>query len=137
MSSRLHEPYLRKWSTNLQVPIISVDYTKAPNEQYPYQLKECYAAYNWVCEHAHELLGTEELKKIIIIGDSAGTKKQVIIMFICLYRWKLVLVTLHETRLRTLSVEKEEYQNTKWNSSNIPKHLKVSCCQSITIFISV
>jgi len=72
LSSRTHEPYLRKWSNNLQVPILSVDYTKAPQEQYPFQLKEIYMAYKWLCQHAHEMLGNEPLKNIIIVGDSAG-----------------------------------------------------------------
>lgn len=35
MSSFIHQTYTRKWANNLGVPIISVDYGKAPLRPFP------------------------------------------------------------------------------------------------------
>jgi acetyl esterase/lipase len=71
MSSLSHEPYLRLWAKNTHVPIVSVDYSKAPESKYPVQVEECYSAYKWVVENAIRILG-KPLHKIVIAGDSAG-----------------------------------------------------------------
>jgi hormone-sensitive lipase len=35
MSSFIHQTYTRKWANDLNVPIISVDYGKAPDRPFP------------------------------------------------------------------------------------------------------
>ena len=42
MSSRSHQTYTRKWAKELQVPIFSVDYRKAPDHPYPYGIDDCW-----------------------------------------------------------------------------------------------
>lgn len=71
MSSYSHESYLRRWAYQCNVPIVSVDYRKAPGQKYPSQLAECYEAYKWIIQNAEHILG-QPLKKLIVAGDSAG-----------------------------------------------------------------
>lgn len=47
MSSFIHQTYTRKWANSLKVPIISVDYGKAPEYPYPEGLYDCLEAYIW------------------------------------------------------------------------------------------
>ena len=47
MSSFIHQTYTRAWANNLQVPIVSVDYGKAPEHPFPEGLKDCFEAYLW------------------------------------------------------------------------------------------
>ncbi len=35
MSSFIHQAYTRNWANNLSVPIVSVDYAKAPEQPFP------------------------------------------------------------------------------------------------------
>ncbi|EZA47677.1 hypothetical protein DMN91_012343 [Ooceraea biroi] len=70
-TSRSHEMYLRKWATTLGVPILSIDYSLAPEAPYPRALEEVLYAYAWALKHASTLLGSTA-KKVILVGDSAG-----------------------------------------------------------------
>lgn len=69
-SSQSHEVYLREWTKELNVPIISIDYSLAPRAPFPRALEEIFYAYCWVLRNA-SLLGTTA-EKIILAGDSAG-----------------------------------------------------------------
>eukprot|EP00048_Salpingoeca_helianthica_P006996 m.105208 g.105208 ORF g.105208 m.105208 type:complete len:902 (+) comp14194_c6_seq2:225-2930(+) len=69
-SSRSHEVYLRAWAQNIGVPILSVDYSLAPEAPYPAALDECYFAYTWALQNAHLLGSTAE--RVVVCGDSAG-----------------------------------------------------------------
>jgi len=69
-TSQSHEDYLRQWSTKLNVPILSVDYSLAPEAPYPRALEEVLYSYCWMVENPL-LLGTTA-HKIIVVGDSAG-----------------------------------------------------------------
>src|SRR5690349_1561484 len=71
VSSASHEPYLRLWAKESQIPIVSVDYSKAPESKFPVQVEECFSAYQWVVNNAERILGNK-LHKIILVGDSAG-----------------------------------------------------------------
>lgn len=71
MSSFSHESYLRKWAIKTNLSVISVDYTKTPEQQYPVQLEECYQAYKWILKNGKDHLNIN-LDKIILAGDSAG-----------------------------------------------------------------
>ncbi|KAK0158168.1 hypothetical protein PV328_009204 [Microctonus aethiopoides] len=70
-SSRSHEVYLRQWAHKLDVPILSVDYSLSPEAPFPRAIEEVLYTYCWVLKHASSLLGST-VKKIILIGDSAG-----------------------------------------------------------------
>lgn len=47
MSSYIHQTYTRIWANNLKVPIISVDYGKAPQHPFPQGLYDCFQGYMW------------------------------------------------------------------------------------------
>ncbi|KAJ0065790.1 hypothetical protein NL108_000001, partial [Boleophthalmus pectinirostris] len=69
-TSKSHEPYLKGWSQDLGVPILSVDYSLAPEAPFPRALEECFYAYCWALRNHHLLGWTGE--KVCLVGDSAG-----------------------------------------------------------------
>ncbi|XP_061771032.1 hormone-sensitive lipase isoform X1 [Nerophis ophidion] len=69
-TSKSHEPYLKSWSQDLGVPILSVDYSLAPEAPFPRALEECFYAYCWALKNHHLLGWTGE--KVCLAGDSAG-----------------------------------------------------------------
>ncbi|XP_048483269.1 hormone-sensitive lipase isoform X2 [Plutella xylostella] len=69
-SSKSHEMYLRDWAAKLNVPILSVDYSLAPQAPFPRALEEVFYAYCWMLNNFKEL-GTTG-KRIVFAGDSAG-----------------------------------------------------------------
>lgn len=69
-SSKSHEIYLKEWATKLNIPILSIDYSLAPQAPYPRALEEVFYAYCWAIKNCHLLGSTAE--KVIIGGDSAG-----------------------------------------------------------------
>ncbi|XP_064201694.1 hormone-sensitive lipase-like [Anguilla rostrata] len=68
--SLLHQNYLRSWAQDLGVPILSVDYSVAPEAPFPRALEECFYAYCWALKHCHLLGSTGE--RVCLAGDSAG-----------------------------------------------------------------
>ncbi|XP_007560109.1 lipase, hormone-sensitive a [Poecilia latipinna] len=69
-TSRSHENYLRNWSKELSVPVLSVDYSLSPEAPFPRALEECFYAYCWALKHCHLLGSTAE--RVCLAGDSAG-----------------------------------------------------------------
>ncbi|XP_057651044.1 hormone-sensitive lipase isoform X2 [Diorhabda carinulata] len=69
-SSKSHDGYLRHWAKKLDVPILCIDYSLAPEAPFPRALEEILFAYCWAKKH-HEFLGTTG-EIIIGAGDSAG-----------------------------------------------------------------
>lgn len=69
-SSQSHETYLRHWAVALDVPILSIDYSLAPEYPFPRQLQEILYVYAWI-QRNPSVAGTTA-KKIIFAGDSAG-----------------------------------------------------------------
>ncbi|XP_008421157.1 lipase, hormone-sensitive a isoform X2 [Poecilia reticulata] len=69
-TSRSHENYLRSWSKELSVPVLSVDYSLSPEAPFPRALEECFYAYCWALKHCH-LLGSAA-ERVCLAGDSAG-----------------------------------------------------------------
>jgi len=51
----------------LGVPILSIDYSLAPEAPYPRALEEVLYAYAWALKHANTLLGSTA-KKVILVG---------------------------------------------------------------------
>ncbi|KAF5308879.1 hypothetical protein FQR65_LT00579 [Abscondita terminalis] len=56
-SSQSHECYLRPWAKDLEIPILSVDYSLTPQAPYPRAVEEVVYAYSWALQNKH-LLGT-------------------------------------------------------------------------------
>ena len=60
--------YLHQWSKQLDVPIVSIDYSLAPEAPYPRAIQEVFYSYIWTLEHYH-LLGWTGTR-IIVTGTS-------------------------------------------------------------------
>lgn len=71
MSSYIHQTYTRIWANNLGVPIVSVDYGKAPENPYPQGLNDCFEGYMWTLYQFRQIYEMEAIK-VILVGDSAG-----------------------------------------------------------------
>lgn len=69
-TSKSHENYLRNWSKELGVPILSIDYSLSPEAPFPRALEECFYAYCWALNNCHLLGSTAE--RVCLAGDSAG-----------------------------------------------------------------
>ncbi|KAJ8335029.1 hypothetical protein SKAU_G00406680 [Synaphobranchus kaupii] len=69
-TSKSHESYLKGWAQELGMPILSVDYSLAPQAPFPRALEECFYAYCWALKHCHLLGSTGE--RVCLAGDSAG-----------------------------------------------------------------
>ena len=69
-SSQSHEIYLKPWCKELRIPIVSMDYSLAPEYPYPRASQECFYIYAWCLLNKHMLGWTGE--RIICVGDSAG-----------------------------------------------------------------
>eukprot|EP00041_Stephanoeca_diplocostata_P027071 m.739589 g.739589 ORF g.739589 m.739589 type:complete len:1088 (+) comp23108_c0_seq1:176-3439(+) len=80
-TSKTHMGYLRAWAAALDTPVLSVDYSLAPQYPYPHALNECFYVYAWALTHA-ELLGWSG-ERICITGDSAGGNLAVAVALKC------------------------------------------------------
>ena len=47
--------YLRNWAKDLDVPILSIDYSLAPESPFPRALEECFYAYAWAVQNCEKL----------------------------------------------------------------------------------
>ncbi|KGO73922.1 Alpha/beta hydrolase fold-3 [Penicillium italicum] len=74
MSPRNSEDKLLSWAGRLKVPILSVDYKKAPEFAYPYALHECYDVYHSIIATNGRCmgLGGKTRPRILVTGESAG-----------------------------------------------------------------
>ncbi|KAI8913392.1 Alpha/Beta hydrolase protein [Gorgonomyces haynaldii] len=67
-----HDDYTSQWARMTKLPVISINYGKAPEHPYPFGLEECVEAYKSITESTGSVIGIKNLKKIIVTGDSAG-----------------------------------------------------------------
>ena len=74
MNPRCHDDKLLAWAGKLGLPVLALDYQKAPESPYPFALHECYDAYYQLVKTKGRCIGLsgECVPKIIISGDSAG-----------------------------------------------------------------
>ncbi|KAE8378336.1 CLN3 protein-domain-containing protein [Aspergillus bertholletiae] len=74
MSPRASEDRLLAWAGKTKVPILSLDYRKAPEYPYPYALNECYDVYHTIVTTHGRCLGLSGnvQPRIVLTGDSAG-----------------------------------------------------------------
>eukprot|EP00002_Diphylleia_rotans_P040965 TRINITY_DN984_c0_g1_i1.p1 TRINITY_DN984_c0_g1~~TRINITY_DN984_c0_g1_i1.p1 ORF type:complete len:584 (-),score=127.55 TRINITY_DN984_c0_g1_i1:2193-3944(-) len=70
MSPASHQTYTRRWVNQTNLPLVSVDYRKAPEHPYPAAHFDCISFYQWLLEYSHAL--GIRMRKIIFVGDSAG-----------------------------------------------------------------
>jgi len=69
-SVALYDGPVARYVSNSGVPILSVDYRRAPEHPYPTPIEDCYAGLQWLGTHAAEL-GVDPAR-IAVMGDSAG-----------------------------------------------------------------
>ncbi|KAJ5375788.1 hypothetical protein N7517_007794 [Penicillium concentricum] len=74
MSPRNSEDKLLSWAGRLKVPILSIDYQKAPEFAYPYALHECYDVYHSIIATNGRCMGLsgKTRPRILVTGESAG-----------------------------------------------------------------
>lgn len=65
-----HEGLCRMLATESGCVIVAVGYRQAPEHKFPAALEDCYAATEWVVEHAVEV--DLDPRRIAVAGDSAG-----------------------------------------------------------------
>jgi hypothetical protein len=85
MNPKHHDEYFSNWSRNLGVPLVSINYKKAPEYPFPFAIEECFDAYRSIVETNGAAIGLEgwvgtdengkRFKKgsikIVFSGDSA------------------------------------------------------------------
>ncbi|KAI1693883.1 alpha/beta hydrolase fold domain-containing protein [Ditylenchus destructor] len=69
-SSKSHETYLRGWAKSLECPLISIDYSLAPESPFPRAMEEVLYAYAYILNHPTDFGWSGE--KVCMVGDSAG-----------------------------------------------------------------
>lgn len=74
MNPRNHEDKLMGWAGKTGLPVLSLDYRKAPEWPYPYALNECYDVYHSIIATRGRCMGLsgEFEPKVVVSGDSAG-----------------------------------------------------------------
>ncbi|KAK9767167.1 hypothetical protein K7432_003258 [Basidiobolus ranarum] len=82
MNPECHEDYLAQMTFETGVPIVSIDYGKAPEFPYPYAIEECFDVYRTIVETNGECLGMlgwtnmngekRDRISVAMMGDSAG-----------------------------------------------------------------
>ncbi|KAL2833033.1 CLN3 protein-domain-containing protein [Aspergillus cavernicola] len=74
MTPRHSEDRLLAWAGKTNLPILSLNYKKAPEYPYPYALNECYDVYHSIITTRGRCLGLsgDIPPRIILTGDSAG-----------------------------------------------------------------
>lgn len=82
-----HESYLAKLAFVLKVPIISIDYRKAPEFPYPHGLNDCFDAYIAILDSKGKIVGinnAEKDLKIAFMGDSSGGNLATGVIYRCI-----------------------------------------------------
>ncbi|TFA98632.1 Hormone-sensitive lipase [Trichoderma ghanense] len=74
MDPRCNDDKLFAWASKTGLPILSVDYKKAPEHPYPYALNECFDVYVTLVRSRGRCIGMSgrETPRIVVTGDSAG-----------------------------------------------------------------
>ncbi|KAI9888595.1 MAG: hypothetical protein M1814_006611 [Vezdaea aestivalis] len=74
MTPRAYDDSLLAWAGKTGLPVLSLDYKKAPEYPYPYALNECYDVYQTLATSRGRCIGFsgEGSPRIIVTGDSAG-----------------------------------------------------------------
>ncbi|KAI0853812.1 alpha/beta-hydrolase [Daldinia vernicosa] len=74
MDPRCNDDKLFAWAGKTGLPVLSLDYKKAPEFPYPYALNECFDVYTTIARSKGRCIGMlgTETPKVVVTGDSAG-----------------------------------------------------------------
>ncbi|KAI1826875.1 alpha/beta-hydrolase [Xylaria intraflava] len=74
MDPRCNDDKLLAWAGKTGLPVLSLDYKKAPEYPYPYALNECFDVYTTLIKSRGRCVGMSgrETPRIVVTGDSAG-----------------------------------------------------------------
>ncbi|KAI0885045.1 alpha/beta-hydrolase [Annulohypoxylon maeteangense] len=74
MDPRCNDDKLFAWAGKTGLPVLSLDYKKAPEFPYPYALNECFDVYSTIIRSKGRCIGMSglEIPKVVVTGDSAG-----------------------------------------------------------------
>ncbi|KAI9317221.1 Alpha/Beta hydrolase protein, partial [Dichotomocladium elegans] len=74
MPPQCHEDALTAWAKQTGMPVVSINYKKAPEYPYPWPVEECFDFYATLVRQRGEFLGLSSKQdlKVVIVGDSAG-----------------------------------------------------------------
>lgn len=74
MGPRTSDDKLLAWAGKTGLPVLSLDYKKAPEYPYPYALNECYDVYHALIASRGRCIGLsgEHVPRVVLTGDSAG-----------------------------------------------------------------
>jgi acetyl esterase/lipase len=74
MDPRTNDDKLFAWAGKTGLPVLSLDYRKAPEFPYPYALNECFDVYSTIITSRGRCIGLsgDVVPKVVITGDSAG-----------------------------------------------------------------
>ncbi|TKA68580.1 hypothetical protein B0A49_11471 [Cryomyces minteri] len=74
MNPRDHDDKLLAWAGRTGLPVLSLDYKKAPEYPYPHALNECYDVYHTLITSRGRCIGLsgDSIPKVVVTGDSAG-----------------------------------------------------------------
>lgn len=74
MDPRCNDDKLLSWASKTGLPVLSIDYRKAPEYPFPYALNECYDVYATLMKTRGRCIGMsgKETPKVVVTGDSAG-----------------------------------------------------------------
>ncbi|KAG1179631.1 hypothetical protein G6F70_001073 [Rhizopus microsporus] len=69
-----HEDPITHWAKHTGLPVISINYKKAPEYSFPWPIEECFDIYTSIVQTKGKVIGLSGKKNIniIVIGDSAG-----------------------------------------------------------------
>jgi acetyl esterase/lipase len=66
----LHDRLIAGYAGDSGVPLLAVDYRRAPEDPHPAPVEDCYAGLAWLTEHAAEL--GVDAGRIAVMGESGG-----------------------------------------------------------------
>lgn len=74
MDPRCNDDKLLSWAAKTGLPVLSLDYKKAPEFPYPYALNECYDVYATLIKSRGRCIGMsgKDTPRVVVTGDSAG-----------------------------------------------------------------
>ncbi|KAL2205140.1 alpha/beta-hydrolase [Sarocladium strictum] len=74
MDPRCNDDKLLAWAAKSGLPVLSIDYRKAPEYPYPFALNECFDVYSTIHQTRGRCIGMSgnQIPRVIITGDSAG-----------------------------------------------------------------